>query len=104
MDEISGMGGSYEKLCQDMLEAGVEWIMEHESFEFAASGHQGVVGIIYPDNEDTAELIRVIVKATNGEATPAMVHAVMLRLNYIAQHGWSAYQRMCREKDQRRIN
>ena len=101
MDEISGFGGGYEQCCQDMLEAGVEWILDHPEFEFDAEGFQGVTGIIYANNEETQELMRTIIDASRNqdgvaEASGAQVHGVMLRLGFIASKGWEAYAKMCR--------
>lgn len=111
MGEISGFstdgeqGAFYEETCQKMLEAGVSWILGHPAFEFDAEGYQNIVGIVYPNNPDTQELMRTIIDASKKspdgpvEATGAQVHAVMLRLGYIATHGWPKYVRTCEEAE-----
>lgn len=101
MGEISGFGGGYEKTCQDMLEAGVEWMLEHPEFEFSAEGYQGAVGLVYANNEETQELMHVIVNASKNkdgapEADGAQIHGIMQRLGFIANNGWHAYVAQCR--------
>lgn len=96
MGEISGTDGGYEKCCQDMLEAGCKYLDEHPDMEIKVSGFQGVFGIVYPDNDDTAELIKVILKASESspgvaEATGAQIHQIIMILIYVKQHGWDAY-------------
>jgi hypothetical protein len=92
MGEISGFGGEYEACCQDMLEAGVKWIMAHpERGELTASGYKGVYGIFNAESEDAKALEKVIVEASKGELTGAMHHAVMNRLFYISKNGWDKY-------------
>lgn len=101
MGEISGAGGGYEKTCQDMLEAGVEWILDHPEFEFSAEGFQGAVGLVYPNNVETQELMHVVIDASKNqdgapEADGAQIHAIMQRLGFIANNGWEPYVKMCR--------
>lgn len=100
MGRITGVGGPYEETCQDMLEAGVSWILGHPGFEFEAEGYQNIVGIVYPNNEDTQELMNTIIDVSKGQADGAQVHAVMLCLGYIANYGWDRYVEKCKSSIQ----
>lgn len=93
MGEISGFGGGYEACCQDMLEAGVNWLTNYAGGkpELRMLTHPQVYGVLIADNEATKELETVVLAAANGEATGAMHHAVMSRLGWIAMNGWDAY-------------
>lgn len=93
MGEISGFGGGYEKVCQDMLEAGVKHIEEKRlcGGDISLSGLVNVFGLCFPENEPTKELSNVVVDAAGGDCTGAMHHAVMSRLAYIAKNGWDKY-------------
>ena len=44
MGEISGFGGGYEILCQDMLNAGVVWLDRHPRAKLAISTIDNVYG------------------------------------------------------------
>ena len=90
MGEISGFGGGYEEGCQDMLEAGCEWLAEHKDADLKMHTYQDIYGILEPDSDDAKELSRVVGNAC-GECTGAMHQAVMTRLHYIAGNGWDKY-------------
>ena len=97
MGEISGFGGGYEECCQDMLEAGVNWLVEHPKPDLQGHGYKNVYGIFEPDSEDAKALEVAILKASKGEATGAMHQAVMQRLFFIGEHGWERYCEVLRE-------
>ena len=97
MGTITPVGGDYEKTCQDMFETGVDWILAHPDFEFSAEGYQNVVGIVYPNNEATQDLMNAVIAASDGQADGAQVHAVMLRLAFVANQGWEAYVTQCKK-------
>lgn len=82
MGEISGFGGDYEIVCQDMLSAGVDWLYR-----------QGVKANRKPrlNSDDEKYLSKVIVDASKGECTDAMQGIIMERLRSIAQNGWQDY-------------
>ena len=94
MGEISGFGGGYEELCQDMLEAGVKLLVENPDMDPHFKGYEGIYGIIDADNEDGRKLSEVIINASNDECTGAMHQAAIMRLLYISKHGWDRY---CKE-------
>jgi len=96
------VGGLEEDTAQDMLAAGFDWMLDHPAFEFAASGYQNVIGIVYPDNEETQELMHAVIDASRKtpdgppEATGEMIHRVMQRLAFIRDKGWNTYAEMCK--------
>lgn len=93
MDEISGFGGGYEAVCQDMLHAGVTWIIEKKigPADLKAHTFERVYGIIEPDNDTARELEQVLGAAAHGDCTGAMMQAVMSRCIWIASHSWEEY-------------
>lgn len=91
MREISGFGGGYEKVCQDMLEAGVKWLASHPKAQIVVGTFSGIFGVLIPESDHAKALEKVVVDASGGECTGAMFHTVMLRLQYIAQNGWPSY-------------
>lgn len=100
MGEISGFGNGYEECCQDMLEAGVKWLVANKDRrELNAHGFKGVYGIFIADSEDAKALEKAILDAAKGEATGAMHHTVMQRCFVIAKNGWDWYCEELRKKD-----
>ncbi len=91
MGEISGFGGDYETCCQDMLNAGVQWLQDNKNAKLEGHTFKNVYGVFVPDSQDAQELDRIVLDAAKGEATGAMHHAVMSRLLFIAQNGWEKY-------------
>lgn len=93
MGEISGFGGGYEAACQDMLSAGVNWIVQKKigGNDVQAHTFQGIYGLIMPDNDVAIELEKVLVEAAHGDCTGAMMQAVMQRCIYISKHSWDEY-------------
>jgi len=79
MGEISGFGGNYEKMCQDMLAAGVKWL------------HRRAQKTAFPNIYNEKYLSKVIVDASKGECTGAMHDNIMQKLVFIARFGWAKY-------------
>ena len=91
MEEISGFGGGYEDACQDMLHAGVTWLIERkEKPDLQGHTYKNVTGIFSADSDDAKEMEKVVVGATDG-CSGAMVQAVMQRLFWISHNSWDAY-------------
>lgn len=97
MGEISGMGGGYEEACQDMLEAGCKWLMEHGDTKLDGHSFTGVFGLMIADSDD-AKAMEAVVLAACEDCTGAMHHAVMGRLFWIAKNGWDKYCDELRKK------
>ena len=92
MGEISGFGGGYETLCQDMLEAGCKWIAANANADLKGHSFKGVYGMMVADSDDAKAMEAAMMAADTGkDCTGAMHHAVMSRLFYIARNGWDAY-------------
>lgn len=85
--EISGFGGGYEKACQDMLQAGWEWMCQNREKGLAGNTYKNVYGIFKPGNQATEELSKTIVAASGGDCSGAMHQAVMGHLMYINTNG-----------------
>jgi hypothetical protein len=98
MGEISGFGGGYEKCCQDMLEAGCEWLQENKGVTLTGSEFKNVFGLFTAESDDAKAMEKVVLQAAAGEATGAMHHTVMQRLFFINKNGWDEYCRQLREK------
>ena len=90
MGEISGMGGSYEQACRDMLFAGLKWWDEHPAADPHFHGYEGVYGIITEDNDDARELSKAITAVSEG-CTGAMHQAVVEHIMAIHKNGWEWY-------------
>jgi hypothetical protein len=90
MGQISGMGGRYERACQDMLEAGCVWLETNKSAKLKSHSYSNVFGLLVADSDD-AKAMEAAVLAACDDCTGAMYHAVMSRLFYIAKHGWQTY-------------
>lgn len=103
MGEISGFGGEYEALCQDMLHASVSWLLANPDKTPIWQTYRGVYGLVSPHNEAAKELEAAILAAdTEQVSTGAMLQAVVERCLYIKKHGWEAYCEMCRKVQRER--
>lgn len=91
MGEISGFGGGYESCCQDMLEAGVKWLVGHKDAALEGSTIEQVFGFFKAESDDAKAMEKEVLSAAKGEDTGAMHHAVMSRLFWISKYGWDAY-------------
>lgn len=98
MPEISGFGGGYESICQNMLEAGVKWLTDHPSAKLEGHTFKGIYGVFTPDSDDAKAMDKAVIDAADGNATGAMHHAVMSRLFWISKNGWDAYCAELRKK------
>lgn len=94
MGEISGFGGGYENACQNMLEAGIKWLMDEKNAGFMSEiktqEFRGIYGVLTAESEDAKALEKTIL-AVCDDCTEAMHHAVMNRLSFIAKNGWEKY-------------
>lgn len=92
MGEISGLGGSYEKSCRVMLNAGLRWIDNNPTEEPKFSGMKGIYGIIREDNKAAKALSEAAVKSISG-CSGAMHQAVISSCLFIKKNGWAKYQK-----------
>lgn len=90
MGEISGFGGGYEALCQQMLHNGVSFLAERSGADVTVLESPQIYGLVKLEGEDAKALEEAVMDGIDG-ATGAMHHAVMARLAYINKNGWDAY-------------
>lgn len=100
MGEISGFGGEYEQACQDMLEAGVKWLLAQptQPVDIQYRGFAGVFGLCASHNENAEELDKAILSVVSDSST-MMHHAVIGRLMYINKNGWDSYVSKLTKRD-----
>lgn len=88
--DISGFGKNtpYEGACQNMLQAGYEWLVNNKDKLKKLKGYtyQGLYGIFEPDSPAAKELSKAVVAGCN-DCTGAMHQVVMVHLFYIAKNG-----------------
>lgn len=96
MGEISGFGGGYEALCQQMLHNGVTFLAERSRTDVRVLESPNLYGIVKLEGDD-AEALESAVMQDIEDATGAMHHAVMSRLAYINKNGWDDYCGTLRE-------
>ena len=100
--EISGFGKDtdYEKACQNMLQAGFEWLENNKDKLKKLKGYtyEGVYGIFGTDSKEAKELSEAVVGAHEG-CTGAMHHAVMGHLFYIAKNGVEKWKEEITKED-----
>ncbi len=97
MGEISGFGGGYEEACQQMLHQGVAYLVSlgERRPEFEVETYRGVFGICDLTGPDAEGLEAAVMAGDGFGATGAMHQAVMMRLRFIAEHGWERYVAEC---------
>ena len=88
--EISGFGGTYEKSCQEMVVAGLEWFDEHPKATPKFTGYKDVYGIVSEDNPDAKNLSKTVTNAVN-DCTGAMHQATISHILHIHEVGWEIY-------------
>lgn len=92
MGEISGFGGDYEATCQNMLHAGVQWLVKNTDANPEGHSFKGIYGVLVADNTDAKAMEAAVMAAPGADGcTGAMHHAVMSRLLFIAANGWDKY-------------
>lgn len=99
MGEISGFGGGYEAACQNMLDAGVKHLLAHPEKAPNYKEFKNIYGLTTDENPDAKELQDVLLKASGGDCTGAMMQAVMSRVMFIKKNGWDKYCSELRKKE-----
>jgi len=102
MAEISGIGGSYEDACRQMVVAGLEWWDANPKANPVSETLEGVYGLINPGNEDAKALEKVMLGAV-PDCTGAMHHATTMAVLFIHANGWDEYARQMREAKARKV-
>ena len=91
MREISEYGGSYEDTCRVMLKTGLEYLDKNPNSKPEFYGHKNVYGLIVEDNNDAKVLSEIVIEASGGDCTGAMLHAVISHILFIKENGWNKY-------------
>lgn len=103
MDEISGLGDTYEAGCRVMVLAGLDWLDAHPDAVLKFSGFKRVFGYIKEETDDARALVKAMCDAANaaypsGGVTGAMVHACTAHVCFIRENGWDAYAEKMRAR------
>jgi len=88
--DISGMGGGYERVCQKMLRAGIEYLANKPNFVFDHKQYKNIYGVCFSDSEHAKKLDEVLHTAIS-DYTGAMHQAVINHLAYIHKHGYTKW-------------
>lgn len=98
--EISGFGGGYEKVCREMLVAGLDWLEKNPKANPLFHGFKGIVGVIAEDNKDADELSKAVL---NGrDCTGAMHDAVISHILYIKNNSLDKYLETMNKNEEER--
>ena len=102
ISDISGFGKetSYEKGCQNMLQAGFDFLEKNNKGKLKGHSYKGIYGIFEPDSKKAKELSKVIVKA-EPECSGVMHQIVMGHLIIISSNGLEKWKEEVREVNER---
>lgn len=85
MNEITGLGGFYERCCRVAVTAGAHWCVQHPRAFDAEEVESAIRSSLVAADDG--------VKHTLGdELTPTQMALVMFHVRYIADNGWNKYR------------
>lgn len=84
--DMSGFGGGYEHVCQQMLKNGLDYLESKGKPDATLHGYKNVYGIVDLKGPDSKAFEDAVMKGIK-DATGAMHQCVMGHLFYIAKHG-----------------
>jgi hypothetical protein len=84
MNEVTGLGGYYERCCRTAIIAGAKWCIEHGQFDLSSVTHAIGQALVARDDGQKAKL--------DDELTQTQSGLVMYHVRYIADHGWNKYR------------
>ena len=90
MGQISGFGGNYEDVCQQMLHNGVLFLGRRSAADVKVLESPQIFGVVQLEGDDAQALEDAVMDGIE-DATGAMHHSVMSRLAWINKNGWDAY-------------
>jgi len=101
--DISGFGKNtnYEKACQDMLQAGFEWLEKHKKAKLKAHTFKDIYGILEPDSKDAKELSKTICEKV-PDCSGAMHQCVMGHLMFISANGIDKWKEEVRLRENKK--
>lgn len=90
MQEISGMGGGYEKACRNMVIAGLEWFDKNPDADPKFEQFKNIYGITANENKDMKAMQDAMLKVCEG-CSGAMMQATTNHVLFIKANGWDKY-------------
>ena len=103
MGEISGLGGDYEQTCQDMLEAGVSWLVSNPDLaaQLVTEDSEGQRLLAAEDHPARQSLGEAITAAGHLNTSNSQYGAVLRRVAWISFNSWDAYVEKLRQRKSR---
>jgi len=99
MDEISGFGGGYEKICRDMVIAGLKWLDNNPNADISYKEFKNIYGLTADESKDCQVMQEEMLKASGDDCTGAMMQSTLNHVMYIHKNGWDKYvQEMSKKK------
>lgn len=90
MNEVTGLGGFYERCCRAAIIAGAQWCMEHlQQLDLPSVERSMRMAYVTTDDGQKVPL--------ESELTPAQFGLAMHHVRYVAKHGWLAYRKRMSE-------
>jgi hypothetical protein len=83
MNEVSGLGGFYERCCRTAIVAGATWCIENKAFD--AEEVESAMRRAYVAQDDGQKV------PLESELTPTQFALAMYHVRYIADNGWKKY-------------
>jgi len=83
MNEVSGLGGFYERCCRAAIIAGAQWLARHRTFNAPEIEHAIRTALVARDDGTKVSL--------GYELTPEQLGLAMYHVRFIAEHGWKKY-------------
>ncbi len=93
--DISGMGGGYERACQLMLKAGIQYLANKSNFVWDYEEYANVYGVCWSDSENAKRLDKVLLYAAGGDCSGAMHQAVIGHLRFIHENSYDKWLNEC---------
>jgi hypothetical protein len=84
MNEVSGLGGFYERCCRAAIVAGATWCIEHKRFNAEGVVRAVRTTLVTADDGQKVPL--------ESELTPTQFALAMYHVRYIAANGWKKYE------------
>jgi hypothetical protein len=100
MKDISLQGGEMEKVCRNMLFAGIEWLKTNKDFDFGRPRERWpLIEVLSNASYKTAEGgVFYSTEIENKKST--MIVAILEHLEFINFHGWEKYCETMKKKSQ----
>lgn len=83
MNEVSGLGGFYERCCRTAIIAGATWCIVNKTFD--ADEVENAMRCAYVAQDDGQKV------PLESELTPTQFALAMYHVRYIAENGWKKY-------------